>query len=516
MTVCILAGDCLEVMPKLLAEGVVVDSIVTDPPYHLTSIVKRFGGENAAPCKSGKTGAYKRHSTGFMGKKWDGGDIAFQPEVWELALQILKPGGHMLTFGGTRTYHRMACAVEDAGFEIRDQVGWLFGSGFPKSHDVSKGIDRARKEDLEPVRIICRFLRAAMDLHNFKSRHLTKYFGDCHSRLIDHWAARDTDSQPELPTLEQWSVLKRILQLSDEKDVEVWRLNGRKGQPGDAFQNATVLGEYKGDAGGLGGERFSPTDGLIRAPATEPAQQWNGWGTALKPAWEPLVLARKPLSEKTIAANVLEHGTGALNVDGCRVEIAPADDIHAKNPHTLNKQGAGFSQGGAGADFRVASGRWPANVIHDGSEEVLEAFARFGESSERARTLTRNGPRRMEGWGLTGKSQGVVHGDHGTPARFFYAAKADAADRCGSNHPTVKPVDLIAYLCRMITSPGGTVLDPFAGSGTTAMACIREGFDCILIEREAEYIADIRKRLDHVAGADTPLFADAGMFAEVV
>ncbi len=468
-------GDCLEVMERLADEGVQVESVVTDPPYHLTSIVKRFGKDGSAPAKSnGATGVYGRAAAGFMGQKWDGGDIAFRPETWQLVSALLKPGGHMLVFGGTRTFHRVACAIEDAGFEIRDAIMWHYGSGFPKSHNVSKGIDRARREDIEPVRAVCRFLRTAMESQSLKSRHLTKFFDDCHPRLIDHWAARDTDSQPELPTWAQWTQLKAALHLGDEMDAEVWRLNGRKGKPGDAWDKRNKLGEYDGDMGGLGGERLGVIGGDITSPATDAAKQWDGWGTALKPATEIICLARKPLSEKTVAANVLKHGTGAINIAATRVR----------------------------PESQCA--RWPANVIHDGSEEVLEAFPN---------TVSHGGGQATYG-GTFGSGANVTdltamerfRGDSGTAARFFYCAKADKGDRLQSKHPTVKPVDLIAYLCRLITPPGGTVLDPFAGSGTTAMACLREGFDAILIEKEARFVADIKRRLAHVEGADTPLF----------
>lgn len=329
-------GDCLEVMQALIDEGVTVQSCVTDPPYEL----------------------------GFMGRKWDATGIAYQTEVWRLVYDLLPPGGYLLAFGGTRTYHRMACAVEDAGFEIRDQIGWLFGSGLPKSHNIG-----------------------------------------------------------------------------------------------------------------------------------------NGWNTALKPAWEPIVVARKPF-KGTVAENVLEHGTGALNVDGCRVEGREQTEYGLTN--AKRSRLAVYGEPTESADFDSTKGRWPANVIHDGSEEVLEAFKRFGERP----TCTSPSDAKPEGKILGGaRSQGNLPMDTGTAARFFYSAKADKSDRLGSKHPTVKPVDLMAYLCRLVTPPGGTVLDPFAGSGTMGQACLREGFECILIEREAEYIADIKARMEHVKGHDLPLYS---------
>jgi DNA modification methylase len=367
-------GDCLEVLPTLEAES--IDSCVTDPPYHLTSIVKRFGSTNAAPCQHGTDGAYARASKGFMGKQWDGGDIAFRPEIWAEVLRVLKPGAHLLAFSSTRTYHRMACAIEDAGFEIRDQIGWCYGSGFPKSHDISKGIDRmagAEREVIGPRR-----------LPNGRAHEYNIGFGE-----------------------------------------------------GESFKSEAAACS-------------------ITAPATESAIQWQGWGTALKPAWEPICLARKPLSESSIAANVLKHGTGGINVDGCRVGTANI-------------------------------GRWPANLIHDGSEEVL---AGFPESESTGGDGYKNsmfcGGKSTGGHGL---------GDSGSAARFFYTAKADQGDRLGSKHPTVKPLDLIQYLVRLVTPKGGTVLDPFSGTGTAGEAAYREGFKAVLIEREEEYQADIVKRM---------------------
>jgi site-specific DNA-methyltransferase (adenine-specific) len=387
MTVEIRIGDCRELM-KDIAPGS-VDACVTDPPYHLTSIVKRFGAANAAPAKD-RDGLYARASKGFMGKQWDGGDVAFRPETWRLVYDALKPGAHLIAFSGTRTYHRMACAIEDAGFEIRDQIGWLYGSGFPKSHDVSKGIDRA-----------------------------------------------------------------------------------------------------------AGAERTE----LVGISA----RQWQGWGTALKPAWEPIVLARKPLSG-TVAANVMQHGTGALNIDGCRV--GTESTIRHNHGGTGNPE---YWRTGNGDDYTAGSdqGRWPANVIHDGSDEVLAAFPDSDGQQGDVRGTEPSSPMGGNTFGrMDLRVPAKARGDSGSAARFFYTAKADSDDRLGSKHPTVKPVDLIAYLCRLVTPPGGTVLDPFAGSGTTGMAAMREGFNAILIEREVEYVADIKRRIAHVQGLDAPLFAE--------
>ena len=422
MTVTVHHGDSRDVLKTLATAS--IDSVVCDPPYALVSIGKRFGAENAAPSKAGKTGAYARASAGFMGQKWDTGETAFDPEFWAEVLRVLKPGGHLIAFSATRTYHRLACAIEDAGFEMRDMIAWLYGSGFPKSHDVSKGIDKAAG------------------------------------------AVREVVSRGD--------AVKRMIPGADQAKAGWEKTDGRE---------------------------FVPT---VTAPATPEAAQWDGWGTALKPALEPIVLARKPLSG-TVAANVLVHGTGALNIGAGRVGM--------REGRTLNRS-TGIGYGGSEAQGAVTDGgqgRWPANVIHDGSDEVVSAFPDTSSGG-----YPSAGGMRSHG-DVYGKpnerGEPAFGGSEGSAARFFYSAKADAADRCGSKHPTVKPTDLMAYLCRLVTQPGGVVLDPFAGSGSTGMACLREGFDCILIEREAQYVADIHHRIAHVSGMDAGLFAAAGAAA---
>jgi len=439
MSARVILGDCREVLAAMPADG--IDSCVTDPPYHLTSIVKRFGGEAAAAAKGND--AYIRASRGFMGQTWDGGDVAFQPETWAAVLRVLKPGAHLLAFGGTRTFHRLACAIEDAGFEIRDTVAWLYSQGFPKSLDISRAIDKAAGVTREVLGEITGGGRMA--------------------------------GNPDY----------------------------QSGVYGDGWHGAKVT-----------------------APAAAAGKQWDGWGTALKPAMELIGLARKPLSERTIAANVERHGTGGLNIDGCRIE-APGGSPAAARRATMRRTGTlpdtsrtaaeanamgRFHRGGDAALAAVERpaerlGRWPANVTHDGSAAVL---AGFPDSNSPAPYVRASGSASKTLYGEYKTRDGAMNmsfGDSGSAARFFYSPKADAADRLGSKHPTVKPVDLIAWLVRLVTPPGGTVLDPFAGSGTTAMACLREGVDSISIDLRAECVADIEHRLAHVQGADTPLFA---------
>ena len=327
----LLLGDCLDRLREL--PDCSVDACVTDPPYGLS----------------------------FMGKAWDY-DVP-TVDVWREVLRVLKPGGHLLAFAGTRTQHRMAVQIEDAGFEIRDLIAWVYGSGFPKSLDVSKAIDKAAGAEREVV--------------------------------------------------------------------------GIAGRSGSA--RACMAGDF------AGGEYHAT------APATPAAQQWAGWGTALKPALEPITVARKPLTG-TVAANVLEHGTGAINVDGCRVGTEQLPAMNAGQPRIGT-----FERGVMVTPERV--GRWPANLIHDGSDEPCALL--------------------------------------GDAARFFYCAKASKADRGdGNTHPTVKPTELMRYLCRLVTPPGGVVLDPFMGSGSTGKAAALEGFRFIGIEREAEYLDIARGRIE--------------------
>lgn len=575
-------GDCREVIRQMPDNS--IDAVCTDPPYALVSIAKRFGNSNPADVeknalarkiKGQGTSPHGRAAAGFMGKKWDTGEAAFAVEFWAEVFRVLKPGGYVLAFGGTRTYHRLACAVEDAGFEIRDQVkfahesgtdgaaflaslndeqraqflklleadelgqlSWAYGSGFPKSHNVSKGMAKRRVEDVEPVRVVCRVIRAAMDRKGLKSKDLTAHFDDCNPRLIDHWAARDTDSQPSLPTPDQWRVLAHILDLRGddgfaEIDREVARLNDRKGTHGERWLSAEVVGEITVDSPGFGAEHRFTGDRSIRALDDE-AAKWEGWGTALKPAWEPIVMARKPLIG-TIVENVLEHGTGAINVDGARIH---ADDAKAQ-AYTVKRTAPGATQNATGerkfADVvyegETKDGRWPANIVHDGSDEVVGAFPEAGGAFA---PVTGKEP---TGHGFSGNvygapgKQGRQGSDQrdggGSAARFFYSAKADAGDRLGSKHPTVKPVDLMRWLVRLVTPPGGVVLDPFAGTGSTGEAAYLEGFRAVLIEREEEYQADIARRFELVGhptrraavaksknklqGAEgTPLFGDEG------
>lgn len=417
------SGDSRDVLRTLPDNS--IDSIVTDPPYALVSIVKRFGKTSEADntktserTRNRSDGYARLVAGGFMGKKWDTGETAFAAEFWAECLRVLKPGGHVVAFSGTRTVHRMVCAIEDAGFEIRDQLAWMFGSGFPKSHDVSKGIDKA--------------------------------------------------AGAQRAIISQGVPVKRMIPGADQNRAGWEKVNGREYVPS------------------------------VTAAATDEAAQWEGWGTALKPAQEPICLARKPLSEKTVAANVLKWGTGALNIGACRV--ATDDVLGGSGSPPLKYSGNNHRPFHDTAEPREYSqsplGRWPANVLHDGSEEVVGAFPNTKDGVAGKRNA-QNGDVMKTGLGATDEQWG----GYGTPgvassaARFFYSAKASKADRNGSKHPTVKPVDVMQWLCRLVTPKDGTVLDPFSGTGTTGEAAFREGFNAVLIEREEEYQADIRRRM---------------------
>jgi DNA modification methylase len=470
------AGDCLDVLEALPEDS--IDAVVTDPPYHLTN---NNGTRSPYPGQYTPIGKPRQPKGGFMGKQWDGGDIAFRPELWAEVLRVLKPGGHMVCFGGTRTYHRMVCAIEDAGFEVRDQLAWVYGSGFPKSHDVSKGIDR--RQDYVRFPDFAKHYaerRKAAGLTHAQVCALGTFYGTVnHGGMSANWEAGLS-----LPTVEQWNIIAPVLGLPQELYVSVQReeIGSRKVHKGVAFTSS------------------GPDELPITLPATDAARQWQGWGTALKPAWEPICLARKPLSEGTVAANVLRWGTGALNIDGCRIPTGAADD-----PRLGGKGSWSFTREQNDSTVSLPAttlsssplGRWPANLCHDGSAEVLVGFPETTSGKpvgKRAGSSGNSGIYHSDACRTGSELTGF--GDSGSAARFFYTSKAGTSDRLNSKHPTVKPVDLMQWLVRLVCPKGATVLDPFAGTGTTGEAAFREGCKAVLIEREFEYLADIERRME--------------------
>lgn len=426
-----------------------VDAIVTDPPYEL----------------------------GFMGKRWDASGIAYDANIWRECLRVMKPGAHLLAFGGTRTYHRMACAIEDAGFEIRDSLHWIYGSGFPKSLDVSKAIDKASGAE-------------------------------------------------------------------------------RKRIPGPRSGGMAALNKGNAKQGYRDREYYEDGNMMLSGdPATDEGRKWRGWGTALKPAHEPIVVARKPLVG-TVAANVLEYGTGALNIDGSR--LATTDNL---NGGAYAKEGSErhdgtenwrFKRGGEAGAFQQPPGRWPPNVLLSHSPDcddecaedcaVAEMDRQSGFSrSPRIRSVAVK--RALVNQVAKGNEKARIsphgHGDSGGASRFFpcfhYGTKAGRKEReagcehlparsgaqavereegsdglhspragagrtaseVRNHHPTVKPVEVMRWLVRLVTPPNGVVLDPFAGSGTTGVACVREGFEFIGCELSDEYASIARARIEH-------------------
>jgi DNA modification methylase len=380
----VLHGDCLEVLKGM--EDNSVDSIVTDPPYGLS----------------------------FMGKKWDY-DVP-DVEVWKECLRVLKHGGYLLAFAGTRTQHRMAVRIEDAGFEIRDMIAWVYGSGFPKSHNIGKAVDKLQGNERE-------------DLGKSPAERLNKPENDVYEAGIRGKECRITKGQSE----------------------------------------------------------------------------WEGWGTALKPALEPITVARKPLSEKTVVENCLKWGTGGINIDGSRIEINPnVDDMlrtvdRKKRETETWENGSGFKNETNSLTGVPSNGRFPANFIHDGSDEVVGLFpnenARFFYCAKASKTERNLGCENLEQKQTVGGGGGIGNylDDVNSASGKYGSEKAPAKN----NHPTVKPIDLMRYLVKLVTPKGGVVLDPYAGSGSTACGAIKEGFDFVIIEREAEYIPIINARIEY-------------------
>ena len=441
-------GDCIEVL-KTLADNS-VDSIVTDPPYHLTSIVKRFGKEGSAPAQYGTDGAFARASKGFMGKEWDGGDIAFRTDVWSECLRVLKPGGHLLSFGGSRTYHRMAVAIEDAGFEIRDQIMWIYGQGFPKSHNIGKAID---KRGGESIGWFGEWLKKWRSDNEITQSQIAELFPSKSGGLtgcVSNW-----ELGSNLPTNEQFN-----------KICETYNL------PFKSLEEAER--EFISNESSWGKEGFTKVSGYGEWIKTKGQSEWEGWGTALKPAHEPICMARKPLSEKSIAENVLKHGTGGINIDGSRIGTET-----------------------------ISEGRFPANIIFDEEAgKLLDEQSGPTSQGHWSKTKTTgfgefgNGSSTYEGVGLKDKNK-----DKQGASRFFYSPKVSKKERNAglddmkNSHPTVKPIALMEYLIKLVTPKGGIVLEPFMGSGSTGIAAKNLGMSFIGIEREQEYFDIAKQRI---------------------
>jgi DNA modification methylase len=447
----VIQGDCLEVMRGMDADS--VDAIVTDPPYGLS----------------------------FMGKKWDY-DVP-SVEIWAECLRVLRPGGHLLAFAGTRTQHRMSVRIEDAGFEIRDMIAWVYGSGFPKSLDVSKAIDKMDASE-EQERRRLRFT-AWVRSTGATARQIDDATG---TNMGGHYTT--AASQPAIMTREHLDACRHLLGAVPEwveREADIRSVESKN------FAERELVGRKTGlDGSGFGnvGHGLKSTEIDITDPATAAAREWHGWGTALKPALEPITVARKPLVG-TVAANVMQHGTGALNIDGCRVgTLAPTTTRGANALGRMNDDGWTPSDDGQRVDPHPA-GRWPANLIHDGGEE---ATAPMGESARFfycAKASKRDREDGLDGVAVGKAGVGDERPSGGSNERMNKGAVAPRSN----THPTVKPTDLMRYLCRLVTPPNGVVLDPFAGSGSTGRGAVLEGFRFVGIEREAEYAEIARRRI---------------------
>ena len=430
-----------------------------------------------------------------MGKSWDNTGIAYNIELWKECLRVLKPGGYLLAFSGTRTYHRMAVAIEDAGFEIRDMIEWVYGSGFPKSLNVGKAVDKLGNNPYGWLDFADTY-KKIVEESNYNHNDIDKYLGIKASSC--YWARKD--NRGGLPPRHHWEKIKEFIGLDgryDELYNEVEReVLGQKEVMGK--DTDLIYGKYKGGT----------------VDITKGTSEWEGWGTALKPAHEPICMARKPLAEKTVAENCLKWGTGGINIDESRVGL---------NGEKTPKGSGNKSNGSTGIDFHGGNkeegnetsslGRFPANLIHDNSDEVRGCFP----ETKAGVAVNRNRGARIPSIVNYANHNGedVGFNNSGNASRFFksiiYEAKPSKAERnrgCEAvfnlfeqsegtkqDHPTVKPIALMEYLIKMVTPKGGVVLDPFNGSGTTGCAAVKNGFDYIGIDITPEYITISEKRI---------------------
>ena len=528
----LLKGNCLDTLRTL--EDNSVDSVVTDPPYEL----------------------------GLLGKSWDSSGIAYNPELWSQVLRVLKPGGHLLAFGGSRTIHRIAVTIEDAGFEIRDSIHWTYGSGFPKSLDVSKAIDKQRYQR-EEIYEVTAWMAMARDYAGKTNADLDEPFD--FSGMGGHWTS--TKSQPAVPTLDQIPTILEVLGISLDDVPErirelIWTLNGEKGKPGAAWFDRPITGTYDSPSAGAlwrestseEGEEVNLAVGERRdIPATPEAAQWLGWGTALKPSHEPIVVARKPL-EGTVAQNVLKWGVGGINIDGTRV---PTNDPLPEAGGVKSQDGAAGAWGGLGVSSGRSAelgGRWPANTIltcgfdcdgaNHGEGCPVADLDRQSGASKSASGISNFTRKEGGAWehatGLfsAGSSNTFEnYGDSGGASRYFTVTPYDEIDwppvlyytKPGAReknagldsfekriaggmqgrqdgsfgtvttarnfHPTVKPISLMRHLIRLVTPKGGKVLDPFLGSGTTAVSAVLEGCEWVGCELTPDYWPLIEARV---------------------
>jgi len=485
MTYTLHTGDCRDVMATLPAES--VDAIVCDPPYGLS----------------------------FMGKGWDHGVPGV--DFWAEALRVLKPGGHLIAFGGTRTYHRLAVAIEDAGFEVRDCLMWLYGSGFPKSLDVSKAMDKHGGVRVE----FTKFRDAVIESLKQNGQTRAQLQDALGNFMISHYLT--AGSQPAVPNYRDYCVIRDFCKMGDAWDSLFSPSAERKVV---SETRVDMFGEYevqdirKMRVGMRIPLQISGQHQVaITAPSTDLAKAWHGWGTALKPAYEPAILARKPL-RGTVADNVAQWGVGGLNIDGCRVAFSGDNDGVWKSTPGRGMRGAfDFVDGKGMTGYNnkfvekdngryESTGRWPANVILD--EEAAAALdAQSGEHKsgklEPHHKLSASQNYAMSGNNQERNPRKSFGGDTGGASRFFYTAKASRSEReagldgveaqRANHHPTVKPIALMRYMIRLVAPRGAVVLDPFMGSGSTGCAAMVEGMQFVGIDITPEYVDIARRRL---------------------
>ena len=487
-------GDCLEVLRSLPDNS--VDSVTTDPPYGLSNTKPTQVADVLAAWVTGDTEAVPAKRGGFMGKDWD--SFVPPPAVWAECLRVLKPGGHMAVFAGARTQDLMGLSIRLAGFEIRDTFGWVYGSGFPKSMDVSKAIDKGQALTTGRAFEFTEWMRST----GITARQIDEATG---TKMGSHYTTHPT--QPAIATADLFDMLRpllpevpeRIERLVAERTGIEWSDYVKR----EITQVATRE-LVQGDAISFD-QRSSSERERRDNPSSDAAKQWDGWGTALKPAIEPIILARKPL-EGTVAANVLAHGVGGLNIDASRVQGAPRTTHKDGNYTGSQDNKAAYQPLGEGYYSEQPAGRFPANVLLD-EHAAKEMDKQSGITKSTGGDATHNRtPAYDGGWNNPGSNVGGL-GDTGGASRFFpvfkYQAKAPKKERPvivredGTKiaHPTVKPVALMEWLVTLITPDGGTTLDPFAGTGTTLQAARDKGFAAIGVEQDADYIELIEQRL---------------------
>lgn len=498
-------GDCLEVLRALSNSS--VDSIVTDPPYGLSNTDPAHVVEALTKWATGDR-TFVPTGRGFMGKSWDA--FVPPPAVWDECFRVLKPGGHLLAFAGSRTFDLMTLSIRFAGFDIRDGIAWLYGSGFPKSLDVSKAIDKLDASAERRLRALefTAFIRES----GLTAQRIDALTG---TNMGGHYTT--AASQPAVATADLFDLLRphlpevpaRIEELVRQRTVE--SENFAKRPPAD-YAGGVGMADSWTEGKGWNGKASRGGSAI-----TPEAAMWQGWGTALKPAFEPIVVARKPLIG-TVAANVLAHGTGALNIDatrvGAEVRVNPLGTPGA-NSHRLDggdgrdaTNARAYNVANRGEVREPVTGRWPTNVVMDGdTADALDEQSGTTRSSAHVRHNSA-----LEGAVYAGQTTRARRGtaDEGGASRFFptfrYQAKAPTRERVKVGdvaHPTVKSLELMRWLVRLVTPPGGTVLEPFAGSGTTAEAAVLEGMSCVAVEQDAGYLPLILARIERAKPTPT-------------